>query len=67
LHIQISWISVLPSKRELDMRTWKIRSWNCETQTLEPEREVTLEQYLAEVKAASARAKAIHAANVAAS
>jgi hypothetical protein len=47
-------------------KTYKIRSWNPETQTLEPWREVTLTQYLAE-KAASERAtKAIHAANVAA-
>jgi hypothetical protein len=47
-------------------RTWKIRRWNSETLTLEPECEVTLAQYLAEVKAANDRAKAIHAANVAA-
>jgi hypothetical protein len=47
-------------------KTYKIRSWNCETQMLEPEREVTLAQFLAETKAATERAKAIHAANVAA-
>lgn len=51
-------------------RTWKIRSqvgvdkrgnvvWG-------PEREVTLEEYLAEHRAACERAKALHAANVAA-
>jgi len=44
-------------------KTYKIRSWNCETQTLGPAREVTLAQFLAETKAACERAKAIHAAN----
>jgi len=47
-------------------KTYKIRRWNCETQRLEPECEVTLAEYLAEMKADCARAKAIHAANVAA-
>jgi hypothetical protein len=47
-------------------KTYKIRSWNPETQMLEPEREVTLAQFLAETKVATERAMAIHAANVAA-
>jgi hypothetical protein len=46
-------------------KTWKIRTWNCATQSLEPEREVTLAQYRAEIDAANAKARAIHAANVA--
>src|SRR5689334_16432677 len=48
------------------MTTYKIRRWNCETQKLEPECEVTLAEFLAETKAATERAKAIYAANAAA-
>jgi hypothetical protein len=47
------------------MKTYKIRSWNPETGSFDAERDVTLAQYLAETKAATERAKAIHAANVA--
>ena len=44
-------------------KTYKIRSWNCERQAFDPEREVTLAQFRAEVDAAKAKAEAIHAAN----
>jgi hypothetical protein len=46
-------------------KIYKIRSWNPETGSFDAERDVTLAEYLAETKVASARAKAIHAANVA--
>jgi hypothetical protein len=46
-------------------KTYKIRSWNCKAKKFDQEREITLAQYLAETKAATERAKAIHAANVA--
>lgn len=47
-------------------KTYRIRPWNSETHTFDAEREVTLAQFKAETKAASERARAIHAANVAA-
>jgi hypothetical protein len=45
-------------------RTWKIRS-QMPDGSWGPYRTVTLEQYLAEIAAASAEARAIHTANVA--
>jgi hypothetical protein len=46
-------------------KTWKIQTWDCAKQSFGPEREVTLAQYRAEIDAATVKARAIHAANVA--
>lgn len=46
-------------------KTYKIRPWNCDKQAFDPDREVTLAQFLAETKAAAERAKAIYASNLA--
>lgn len=47
----------------MTVKTWTIRPWDCEKQKFGPERQVTLEQFLAETKAACARAAAIHKQN----
>ena len=46
-------------------RTWTIRDWNCESQSYEAPREVTLAQFKAENEAKRARALEIFRANAA--
>jgi hypothetical protein len=50
-------------KMQMTDKTWKIRTWDCASQSYGPEREVTLAQYRAEISAANRLARAIYKAN----